>query len=294
MEVAYGGHELHARADTSTMHAKGSVNAMKAARDTFATVPLPPLRQAELDILRVAHGKHLIHGLLEVDVTEARRRIREMKDRTGEAVSFTAFIIACVARAVDEHKAMHAYRKRQRLVLFDQVDVTTQVERGLAGHKVVIPYIIRAANEKTLSEIHHEIRAAQTEPVERADVFGKIQWYLLLPRPLRGLFWRILGSNPTRIKRFGGTVAVTSVGMFGKGIGWAIPMATSTLTVAIGGIAQRPSLADGRIAIGEHLCLTVSMDHDVIDGAPAARFAARLVELIEGGVGLSGAVGAGM
>ncbi len=259
---------------------------MTAAPDRFATLPLTPLRRAELDILRVAQGKHLIHGLLEVDATAARQRIREMKARTGESLSFTAFIVACVAHAVDENKAMHAYRKGRRVILFDQVDVTVQVERGLAGHKVVMPYIIRAANQKAVGEIHREIRAAQTEPVERAEVFGKITWYLALPRPLRRLFWRILGSDPVRIKRFGGTVAVTSVGMFGKGIGWAIPMATNTLTVSIGSIAQRASVVDGRIAIREHLCLTLSMDHDVIDGAPAARFAARLTELIEGGFGL--------
>ncbi len=255
--------------------------------DTVTTVPLPPLRQAELDILRVAQGKHLIHGLLEVDVTEARRRLRELRARTGESRSFTAFIVACVARAVDENKEMHAYRRGRHLVLFDQVDVTTQVERGLAGHTVVMPYVIRAANQKTVGQIHREIRAAQTEPVERAEVFHKIQWYLALPRPIRYLFWRILGSNPARIKRFGGTVAVTSVGMFGKGVGWAIPMATNTLTVAIGGIAQRAGVVDEHIAIREHLCLTLSMDHDVIDGAPAARFARRLTELVEGGFGLS-------
>jgi pyruvate/2-oxoglutarate dehydrogenase complex dihydrolipoamide acyltransferase (E2) component len=34
------------------------------------------------------------------------------------------------------------------------------------------------------------------------------------------------------------------------------------------------------------LSLTVIFDHDVVDGAPAARFVKRLVELIEGGYGL--------
>ena len=34
------------------------------------------------------------------------------------------------------------------------------------------------------------------------------------------------------------------------------------------------------------LCLTVSLDHDVVDGAPAARFTRRLSTLIETGAGL--------
>ena len=40
------------------------------------------------------------------------------------------------------------------------------------------------------------------------------------------------------------------------------------------------------IAIREYLCLTVSLNHDIIDGAPAARFVTRLKEPIESGFGL--------
>lgn len=43
---------------------------------------------------------------------------------------------------------------------------------------------------------------------------------------------------------------------------------------------------DGRIEIREYLSLTLSFNHDVIDGAPAARFAQRLKELIESAYGL--------
>jgi len=43
---------------------------------------------------------------------------------------------------------------------------------------------------------------------------------------------------------------------------------------------------EGRIESREMLSLTIIFDHDVIDGAPAARFTCRLVELIESGFGL--------
>jgi pyruvate/2-oxoglutarate dehydrogenase complex dihydrolipoamide acyltransferase (E2) component len=81
-------------------------------------------------------------------------------------------------------------------------------------------------------------------------------------------------------------VGVTSVGMFGKGAGWGIPITEHTLDLTLGGIAEKPSVVDGQIAIREYLCITVSLDHDLIDGAPAARFAMRLKELIESGYGL--------
>ena len=65
-------------------------------------------------------------------------------------------------RAVDENKIMHAYRKGgKHLVLFDDVDVNTQIEREMNSQKVVMPFIIRAANKKTFREIHQEIRVAQ-------------------------------------------------------------------------------------------------------------------------------------
>src|SRR5438034_6581239 len=88
-------------------------------------------------------------------------------------------------------------------------------------------------------------------------------------------------------KKFLGTVGITAVGMFGKGSGWGIPTATPhSLFLTLGDITEKPGVVDGHIAIREYLSLTVSLDHDIIDGAPAARFVTRLKELIESGFGL--------
>ena len=45
-------------------------------------------------------------------------------------------------------------------------------------------------------------------------------------------------------------------------------------------------MVNGRIEIREYLCVTISFDHDVVDGAPAARFTRQFKELIERGYGL--------
>jgi len=45
-------------------------------------------------------------------------------------------------------------------------------------------------------------------------------------------------------------------------------------------------MVDGRPLVREYLSLTMSVDHDLVDGAPAARFTQRLKELIESGYGL--------
>jgi len=177
--------------------------------------------------------------------------------------------------------------KAERLILFDEVDVYTPIERNVAGQKQLIPYIIRAANRKTFREIHHEIRAAQVQDVAKAwEGFKAIHWpWLLLLSAFRVMVW--MGERSPQVwKKYRGTVGITAVGMFGKGAGWGIPLPSHSLWMTVGGIGEKPGVVDGYIAIREYLSLTISFDHETIDGAPAVRFTQRLKELIEGGYGL--------
>jgi pyruvate/2-oxoglutarate dehydrogenase complex dihydrolipoamide acyltransferase (E2) component len=75
--------------------------------------------------------------------------------------------------------------------------------------------------------------------------------------------------------------------MFGAGGGWGLnPGTIYTTSIMLGGIAEKPGVVDGEIAVREYLSMTLSFDHDVVDGAPAARFVSRLKALIEDGYGL--------
>ena len=255
-------------------------------------VRFPKLRRVLALMYASVQRAHKIHGLIEVDVTDARRMIHDVNAKTDEPLSFTAFIILCVARAVAENASLNACRKgSNRLVLFDDVDIATAVEREIGGRKQPIIYIIRAANRKGIRELSHELRVARRAPVVSAwKGFQAERWLKLLPmiviRAGWAFFWRLRSRTPRAQRRYGGTVGLTAVGMFGKGGGWAIPLDYHTLDVAVGGIAEKPGVSNGQIAIREYLCLTLSFDHDLIDGAPAARFVSRLRELIESGYGL--------
>ena len=59
-----------------------------------------------------------------------------------------------------------------------------------------------------------------------------------------------------------------------------------TLGVTLGGIVQKPALAGDQIKAREFLSVTLSFDHNIVDGAPAARFAQHFKELLETGHGL--------
>jgi pyruvate/2-oxoglutarate dehydrogenase complex dihydrolipoamide acyltransferase (E2) component len=263
----------------------------------YQVVELPPGRRVWVNTLDLSWPAHTMYGLLEVDVTVARKLIAEHKSRTGEILSFAGFLTFCLARAVDEDKTIQAYRKGDRqLILFEDVDVGLMVERKVGEKRALMGHVIQAANRKTYRQIHDEIRMVQSEPVPPGR--GMASWFrsaMLLPWPLSSLVIALLRLNgrrdPTIAVSMGGTVALTSVGMFGGGhSGWGLSPTLHPLGLVVGGIAWKPAVVDGRVEPREILNLTVTFDHDIVDGGPATRFVRRLVELIESGDGLDGVV----
>jgi len=264
---------------------------MTTNADTYKIIPFPRIRRLMVDGGRLARQKHLIHGLVEVDVTNVRRLIREHKEKTGETLSFTAFIMSCLGKAIGANKHMHAYRTWwEKLVLFEDVDVNTMFEVEVNGRRIIRPHIIRAVNKKSFREIHDEIRIFQKEH-EGGREAGFIDWFVLLPAFIRRFFLVFMFKSPRMLKEMNGTVSLTAVGMFGDGAGWGVPVSNHTLQITLGGIAEKPALINGQLENREYLCVTISFDHDIVDGAPAARFTQRLKELIEGGYGFGEAAG---
>jgi len=264
---------------------------MKQQHKDDQVLPYPKSRRFLEAAMRSTHHKPMIHGLLEVDVTDARVSLHDYQTRTGEPLSFTAFIIVCLAKAVDENKAVQALRwGSSRVILFADVDVLTWVEREVGGQQIILPYIFRSANQKTLDQIHREMRTAQVQELSKA-VDGGAKALQRFPAWLYpAYFWLstwIGRRNPRQWKKSWGTVTVSSVGMFGKGAGWGVPPSTPSLCwITLGGIGQKRVDVDGQMCVRDYLSLTVSFDHNMIDGAPAARFTQRLKQLIESGYGL--------
>jgi len=252
-------------------------------------------RTLVLESLIAASWRHHVKALLELDVTRARAAIHTARREHGKGISFLSWILSCMGKACSAHPQVHAWRKgRRKVVIFDDVDVGTYVEREINGELVPTPIVVRKTNEKSAEEIFTEIQNARTQDLAtdahflgnnmEADRIVRIS--RIFPRFVRMLFWRRIMRNGLLAKRIMGTVGITSLAMFGKGTAWPIPPGIRTLNIGLGPVVRKPGLADGKIVPREHLCLTVLVDHDIVDGAPSARFIAYLVKLIQNAYGL--------
>jgi chloramphenicol O-acetyltransferase len=64
-----------------------------------------------------------MRGLIELDRTELRRMLRE-REAAGQPLPFTTALMYARRKAVDEDRIMHAYRRRNQIILFDKIDIT--------------------------------------------------------------------------------------------------------------------------------------------------------------------------
>lgn len=230
----------------------------------------------------VTGKRNLIHSITEVDITLPREKIRSYKAMHGESPSFTAYLVCCLARVLAKHPEMNAFRRGNKLILLADVTVSVLVERIIKGESVPEPVGIKEAQKKTYRQIHEEIREAQEQEQERLGSLSKMTWVRFIPNCLMRTFFRLASGHIGMNIRYG-VSCITAVGMFGKHAGWFIPHGAATVLLTVGSIIRRPVMDGDTIENREHLCLSLSFDHAIVDGAPAARFTTELMETIREG-----------
>ena len=259
----------------------------KTQKDGYCIVDFPRIREIVVDVMIPAQSKHMIHVLFEADVTDVRKYLKKKKSEGAAVPSLTAFIIKCVADAAMTNKRIAALRFAPRkLAIFDEMHVSCNVEKEIDGQSQPMAHIIRQANRKSINEIHDEIHSYAKEGFKRQ--IGLLKNFAKLPRFLRAIFISSMLFNLNKIAKQGFNIIVTSMGMFGAGGGHIIPYQHCSLCISVGGITRKPGIVDDRIEPRDYLSITATFDHDITDGAPAARFAQVLKEHIERGHGLLG------
>jgi len=245
--------------------------------------PFPAERRLVIAAERA--GRHMtpMHGLVEFDVTDARRLLAEH----DPPLSFTAFLIASVARAAAAHPDVHAYRDwRGRVVTHQHVDVATLVEIETPGGPFPLAHLVRDADVRSVADLSEELRTVKRSPrrSRSGDLlvrFRRVAVHTPGLVPILTATYRV-AARSVRAHRITGTIALTSVGMFGGGNGFGIAEPTLlSLQVVVGGISRQPRAVDGHTRLRDVLDLTITLDHNVVDGAPAARFGKDLRSLVE-------------
>lgn len=253
----------------------------------YTKQPFPLERKIIVDFVRMGHQRRVIHGLIKIDVTDARQQVRDQN------LSFTGFLIACVGIALGEYPEVHAMQNWSGdLITYHDVDISMLIETKVSGKNFPVAHVIRRANQRTVADITQEIRDVQNQP-QKSATLSYWKWltrvFFRLPYILRLPFYKVMLLNPLRIQKVAGSAVLTSVGMFGDGGGWGIGagIPLHNFSITIGGIGLEPRLMQGQLYEREYLHVTLSFNHDIVDGAPAARFGSRLKALVESCHGLN-------
>jgi pyruvate/2-oxoglutarate dehydrogenase complex dihydrolipoamide acyltransferase (E2) component len=240
--------------------------------------PFPAHRKWVLGAMRAGHRMTPMTALVQVDVTEAWKRIE------AEDLSPTAFVLACVGRAAADHPEVHAYRDwLGRLVIHPHVNIATMIEVPTSTGLFPLAHVVRDAEARSIDDLSDELRNVKVKPEKGRS--GRLihRWGRIASR-VPGLPWVVYAiSRRSAVARRGvGTVAVSAVGMMIGGGGALISvMSLASLQVLVGAATDRPWVVNGEVTVRRILDITVQVDHRVVDGGPAGRFGATLRQLLE-------------
>ncbi|NLG28125.1 MAG: 2-oxo acid dehydrogenase subunit E2, partial [Chloroflexi bacterium] len=190
----------------------------------------------------------------EVDATELVGLRTMLKDALAKELGFNLgyndLLAYIVARCLVEFPYVNVKLTPEGIAHQTKVNVGMAVDSD-AG--LLVP-VIRDADKKTVKQIAIEFR----QLVERARV-GKAQ-----PDDLRG-----------------GNFTITNLGMFGVDAFSPIINLPECAILGVGRIKAQPAVVDGQVAVRQMMWLSLTFDHRLVDGAPAARFLQRISQYIE-------------
>ena len=244
--------------DIENAKAAGVAAARSAAADRLATegdfkdVPLTQIRKTIARRLAESNGPVPTFFLTaEFDATRAAE-LRTQLTEMGEEykVSFNDIVIRAVALALAEHPEVNAHWLGDKIRHFNRIHVAmaVAVEDGL------ITPVLFDADRMTLW-----------------DISGKA----------RDLAKRARERKLTPEEYTGSTFSVSNLGMFGIDQFTAIINPPEAGILAIGGVEEKPIVADGQLEVRQRMRVTMSCDHRVIDGATGAKFLQTVRRYIE-------------
>ena len=241
------------RADVSTAIAalvKGRKFAPPASPAPHTRVPLDGLRGLIAERLSASWTERpqvTLHS--EVDATELVAVRNRQLTPTGKKISFNAYFVAAVSRALREFPAVNSQLTETGLVQFEAINIGLAIdtERGL-----VVPVL---------------------KDVDKLSLLG-------IDAGLNDLVERTLSGKTIPEDFSGGTFTVTNLGAYGIDSFTPIINPPEAAILGLGCIKGKPVAVGELIGIRQMVTLSLSFDHRLNDGAPAARFLQRICQLV--------------
>ena len=216
-----------------------------------------PASSAALTGMRKSIADHMRSSLantaqlsffMELDVTEAQRLRKEASSDSDVTLSIAHVLTKACAGALKRYPALNSVMSDGQILTFDEVNVGVAVS---LREGLVVP-VVRGADAKSIEEIARET----TDLADRARA-GSI--------------------GPDEF--LGGTFTISVLGS----VDGFTPIlnAGQSAILGVGKSAEKPVVRDGEIVIREMITVSLTVDHQVVDGAVAAGFMRRLQQLVE-------------
>ena len=200
-----------------------------------------------------AHSTAPVTLTTEADATNLVSRRDELKaSASGEAVAptYTDLLVKLTATALEKHPLLNAYWENEQIRVIDDIHIAIAVdtEEGLLAP------VLRDGNKKSIEQIAEESRSlAETARARKLD----------------------------RDSLQGGTFTITNLGTYGIDAFTPIINLPQCAILGVGAIRLKPAVYEGQLAARHMVSLSLTFDHRIVDGAPAAAFLKTVRELIE-------------
>ena len=187
----------------------------------------------------------------EADATELVAVRRRFRDSLGpEAPTYDALLAKLTASALEEHPLLNASWQEDQIRLHSAVHLGVAVD---TDHGLLVP-VIRDAHTKSLQQIAADTRRLTEKARQRR----------LMPDDMKE-----------------GTFTLTNLGAYGIDTFTPVINLPQSGILGVGRITEKPAVHEGRVVARAKMALSLTFDHRVLDGGPAARFLDRVRTLVE-------------
>ena len=255
--------------DTDTFRPEGQASAPVAAEpESSAPAPAPAVSQVSVEPvkgIRKVIAERMIESLQSTaqltlhtsfELTQAQAYRAQRLEAGQSKVSLNDIIAHGIVKALQNHPELNAHFLGNRIATFEKVHlgVAVDTERGL-----LVP-VIKNASDLSIEQISAEVK----------KLAGACREGSISPDNLSG-----------------GSFTLTNLGMLGVENFTPVLNAPEVAILGVGGIALKPKRTEsGAIEYVDTLPLSLTIDHQGVDGAPAARFLQTLVENLEENPGI--------